>query len=225
MDLKDLSDDILLNQIQKLCQEERRTLSLILHHLREIDRRRLYADLKYPSLFEYTVKELGYSEDQVYRRIAAMRMLREIPEIEEKINSGVLNLSHLGLVNNFFNKEKQLAQKEFTKSEKIEILEKLSNHSAKEAEKIVLSLSTNPLQMRNERERTLSDELVELNFIISGRVRDKIQKLKGLLAHGSRTCLRQILWKNSAISVSKNGTKKTQQSKKWTTQLGVFLKN
>ena len=185
MQLKQLSDETLLKETAKLCEEERKTLSLILHHLREIDRRRLYASLKYPSLFEYIVKELGYSEDQAFRRISAMRLLKEIPEIEEKINSGTLSLTNLGLAHSFFNKEKQFSQKEFNKEDKIEFLKKLENQSKRDAEKIVISLSSNPIQFRPERERVVSEEMVEINFLAKNNLREKIHKLKGLLAHKS----------------------------------------
>ena len=185
MDLKNLDDKTLLLEIEKLCKEERQILTVILHHLREIERRKLYASLKYSSLFEYAVKELGHSEDQAYRRISAMKILREIPEIEEKINSGELQLSHLGMANTFFNKEKQYAQKEFSKNEKLEFLDKLSNKTAKDAEKIILSHCTYPAQFRPERERIISEEMVEINFVAKNQLKEKIYKLKCLLAHKS----------------------------------------
>lgn len=100
--LKVLADDVLLDETQKLVKEEREILTQVLHHLREIERRRLYSQLRYGSLYEYATKELGYSEDQAYRRIQAMRMLKELPEIEEKVNDGSLSLTHLGMAQSFF---------------------------------------------------------------------------------------------------------------------------
>ena len=185
MDLKNLTDEHLLKETERLCLEERKTLSQVLHHLREIERRRLFSSLKYPSMFEYVVKHLGYSEDQAYRRIAAMRLLRDMPELDEKIKSGSIQLAHLSMANSFFNKEKQYAQKEFSKEEKMDLLSKLSNQTARQAEKIVLSMSTSPLLHRPERERVISEEVVEINFVARLQLKDKIKKLKGLLAHKS----------------------------------------
>lgn len=183
MNLSDMPDETLLIQTEKLCAEERELLTTILHHLREIERRKLYATLKFPSLFEYSVKKLGYSEDQAYRRISAMRLLRELPELEKKINSGQLQLSHLGMANSFFNKEKNLGQKEFSKEDKLEILSKIENKSARDAEKIILGHSSFPILHRPERERVISDEMSEFNFVARSQLKDKINKLKGLLAH------------------------------------------
>ena len=83
-----MSDAVLLETTDKLVAQERGLLISILEHLREIDRRRLFCDLGYNSLFEYAVKRLKYSEDQAGRRIAAMLLLKELPEIEEKIEDG-----------------------------------------------------------------------------------------------------------------------------------------
>ena len=145
INLKSLSDENLLNGIQKLVKEEREILSQILHHLREIERRRLYSKLGFGSLFDYTTKELGYSEDQAYRRIQAMRLLKELPEIERKINQGVLNLSHLGMAQSLFRREEKSGKKIYSKEEKLEILEKLENTSKRDAEKITVSLSSAPI--------------------------------------------------------------------------------
>ncbi len=41
--LKQISDETLLNETQKLVHQEREILSLVLHHLREIEKRRLYS--------------------------------------------------------------------------------------------------------------------------------------------------------------------------------------
>lgn len=45
MSLSKLSDAILLTRTKELVEKERETLISILHHLREIERRRLFCDL------------------------------------------------------------------------------------------------------------------------------------------------------------------------------------
>jgi hypothetical protein len=49
--------------------------------MHEIQVRRLYAEKGFASLFEYAVQGLGYSEAAAGRRIAAMRLLVDVPEI------------------------------------------------------------------------------------------------------------------------------------------------
>jgi hypothetical protein len=58
--------------------------------------------LAYPSLFEYAVKELKYSSSSAQRRIMSMRLLKEVPSLEKKIEEGALNLSTLAQAQSFF---------------------------------------------------------------------------------------------------------------------------
>ena len=85
MNLKFLSGSELLARTKSLVAEERRISADVLHHLREIERRRIFAEAGFTSLFAYCVEELRYSEGAAYRRINAMRLLKECPEIEESI--------------------------------------------------------------------------------------------------------------------------------------------
>mgnify|MGYP001047181980 CR=1 FL=1 len=74
MNLRHLTDIQILREIKILVQDERRLSVQILHHMREIDRRRLYSDIGYQSLFDYAVKQLGYSASAAYRRIQAAQI-------------------------------------------------------------------------------------------------------------------------------------------------------
>jgi hypothetical protein len=92
--LSELSTQELNAKIQSLVREERRLTVEVLRHLREVERRMLFAELGYPSLFAYATSELGYSEAAASRRIEAMRAMREVAELENKIESGELSLAN-----------------------------------------------------------------------------------------------------------------------------------
>ena len=105
--LRTLKDFELLSLTKSLVQKERELTTQVLRHLAEIERRKLYCDLKYGSLFDYAVGELGYSEASAGRRIQAMRLMNEIPEVEQKIESGALNLSNICQAQGFFRDQKK----------------------------------------------------------------------------------------------------------------------
>lgn len=87
MNLRNLNDSELLNRTRHLVDEERRITTSLLHHLREIETRKLFLERGFASLFEYLVQGFDYSEAAAQRRISAMRLLKELPEIENKIQS------------------------------------------------------------------------------------------------------------------------------------------
>jgi hypothetical protein len=125
-----------LADAKSLAQKERTLTTQILWHLREIDRRKLYADLKYSSLWEYVIKELGYSEGTAYRRIAAARALAAMPELEAKLNQGSLNLTAVAAVLKEF--------KGASTAERREVFAAIENKSPAQTKEIILEMSKRP---------------------------------------------------------------------------------
>ncbi len=185
MNLRNLSDQVLLEKTENLARRERELLSEVLHHLKEIERRRLFSQLGYKSIFDYATKKLGYAEDQAARRISAMRLLKELPEIESKIADGSLTLTNLSMAQTLFRQESKriAACSGFSKDEKLEFLSKIENKSKREAEKVVLAHSSEPAPLTPERIRAVTETHVEIKFIASNELQEKLGKIKGLLAH------------------------------------------
>src|SRR5438034_211096 len=76
----------------------------------------LFASLGFGSLHEYVIFELKYSEGAAWRRINAMRALRDVPEAETQLKCGRLTISHLASAQSFCRKENK------SKEEKKQIL-------------------------------------------------------------------------------------------------------
>ncbi|MEZ0393218.1 MAG: HNH endonuclease [Pseudobdellovibrionaceae bacterium] len=183
MNLNSINDPTLIERTEKLVRQERELLTTVLHHLREIDRRRLYSALGYKSLLDFAVRRLGYPEDQAYRRISAMKLLKEIPQIEEKINAGEISLTHIGLAQSLFRQEKKINQKEMSQTQKLSVLNQIANKPVREAERITLSLSTAPELVKPDRVNPLSADRIEVKFTARVGVQEKMERLKGWLAH------------------------------------------
>ena len=177
--LKTLTDETLLKETEKLVRQERELLTEILHHLREIERRRLFCE--HSSLFSYAVGVLGYSEDQACRRIAAMRLVRELPEIEESIASGELTLSHIGVAQTLFSNEKKQGRP-LTSEMKTEVLGAIAGKSVREAQKAVLAFAPEP-PVRKDEIKPLAPGRNLGRFELADETIAKIESLKGLLAH------------------------------------------
>ena len=182
MNLKNLKDKELHLAIKNLVEKERELLTQILRHLYEIERRRLFCDYQCSSLWEYCVKQLGYSEGQAMRRIAAMRLIKEMPQVEEKISAGELSLSNAASVYRFFKNENKVNPEAISKEMKINILEQLENKSARECEKTLFSLSSQPA-IHSERTKVVSETLTEIHVLADDELMKKLGIVKGLLAH------------------------------------------
>jgi hypothetical protein len=176
MNLKHLTNDTLLADTKNLAGRERELTSQILHHLKEIDSRKLYCDLGYSSLYAYCRFELGYSEGSAQRRIDGARILVHIPEIGLKIESGELTLGALGKAASFF-------REQGTKSveEKIEVIDQLSHMSQKDCEKRLIELSGEDKPAPKEKAKRFKTDQTHVSMNLSDETLEKLAKLKSLM--------------------------------------------
>jgi 5-methylcytosine-specific restriction endonuclease McrA len=173
-----LSNEALLRNTQTLVTEERKLTTEILWHLHEIQVRRLYAEKGYRSLFEYAVQALGYSEAAAGRRIAAMRLLLDVPEIEPALKTGHVSLSTLSTIQSFI----QRKDEPLSKLEKKELVLALQGKSRRECEKYLVELDPVAATPK-EKERVISSNQTEIRFVADDELMQKLQKIKELDGH------------------------------------------
>lgn len=175
MNLQHLNNHELLEKTQRAADNERAATTILLHHLNEVARRRLYAEAGYSSLFEYCVRSLRMSEPQAGRRVAAARAMKDFPEIEAKIQMGALSISALNQVQILFKKV------ELKKEEKKQILEKIEGESSRKIEKILAAY--HPEEPKKEKIRVITPTLTELRCTVDNEVMENIERLKELWSH------------------------------------------
>jgi hypothetical protein len=173
--LKSLSNSQLFDLAKKEVQEETNATLRVLYVLREIERRRAFAEKSYPSLFEFCTEFLGYKKGAAYRRIMALRTLKEVPEVEEKIRAGGLSLTTLSQLQTHFVRKKK-ENRPLAKVEKLKLIESFENKSTREADKMILALT--PQEIPVERLKVIDDETFELKLALPKRIYEKLQKLK-----------------------------------------------
>ena len=126
---------------------------------------------------DYVTRELGYDSASAMRRIDSMRLLKELPEVETKIERGTLSLTAVARAQCFFKKEKVEIEK------KRELIAAIENKPTREVDKILAQASQNPALHFREKIRPVSGELSEVRFYANDKLLQELEKLKGLLAH------------------------------------------
>jgi hypothetical protein len=129
-----ISNQQLVLETKKAVAEERHLTARVLAHLAEVELRRLHLELGFSSLFEFCLKELGYSESEAFARISAMRLAREIPEAVQAVEEGRLSLTNLAKAQSYFRQEKR-AGRAVAAEGKREVLKELEGLSTRECEK------------------------------------------------------------------------------------------
>jgi hypothetical protein len=218
-ELHNLSDKVLLEKTRNLVKEEREITTRVLHHLREVEKRKLFSDLGYPSLFAYAMGDLHYSESCAHRRIAAMRLLKELPELEKKIESGSLSLSVIAQAQTFFRQEAKL-EKGLAPEQKREILSSLEGKSSREAERELIALSSEPEKLRPEGVKPVSETLSELRCLLDPETLQQLERIRGLLGHThSEMSMSELISAMAKITLEKLDPAKEPKRKAQVSQL------
>ena len=102
-----LSDDRLLERTKELSGVEHHLEVVVIDHLREIQKRRLYLCRGFSSLFDYAVRELGYSDAAAWRRIKAMRLCAEVDGVRERLQSGEMTLNAAAQLQHAFDRQER----------------------------------------------------------------------------------------------------------------------
>ena len=102
-----LSDDLLLERTKELSSIEHHLEVVVIDHLREIQKRRLYLRRGFSSLFDYAVRELGYSDAAAWRRINAMRLCADVDGVRERLQNGMMTLNAAAQLQNAFDRQER----------------------------------------------------------------------------------------------------------------------
>jgi 5-methylcytosine-specific restriction endonuclease McrA len=165
----------------QLVKTERKITHEILLCIQRLDSTKAYAELGYSSLFDYLVAGQKYSEGSAQRRISAARLLREVPEIQEKIQEGALNLTQLAKLSIAVKQEQKKTGQIVSTTEKKEILMQLENKNSLETEHLLdreLQYSPQP-----QEKLVAKNEDYYLTIKLSQIQLEKLKKAQAILSH------------------------------------------
>ena len=202
------SNDRLMDELHAHRKDERRSCVRVLRILEEIDRRKLYAELGYPSLFQFCVSAMHLSEHAAYLRVLAARTGRRFPVVFEILERGELHLTAIKLLAPHLSEENHAAliraAVHKTKREIEEMLaarfpqpavsESIRRLPAPAPISTTLPVLAAPVPARvqvpvaaprREVLEPLSPERYAVRFTASARCRDLIDRAKQLMSHRS----------------------------------------
>jgi hypothetical protein len=100
-----LSHEALHAETLSAARNEKSATLVLLKFLKEVEERRTFAVLGFPSLFKYVEEALGYSGAQTSERLSAMRLLKVVPEVETHLREGTHTLTSLAKVASHMRRE------------------------------------------------------------------------------------------------------------------------
>jgi hypothetical protein len=218
MDLSQLSSTELLCKFNQLVQTERKITARVLEYIAEIESRRLYLDRAFPSLFAYLVEGCGYSAAAAMRRISAARLLREVPEVKQQVESGDLNLTQLSRVQQAAKSAEKVTGQRLTPQAKTQLLNKIKGATERQTEVLLAQELELPIP-NYENQSGHKDESVTLTITFSKEQLLRLQELKHELSHGLPDSKWSTLIDQLAQSELKRRNKTAQKTNRTLTPL------
>lgn len=179
----ELTNDQVIDRLKRKVLEERETLIEILDLLFQVEKRRIYLERGFSSLFEFATVELAYSGAAAHRRIEAMRLRKSLPEVGSKIVCGAVNLSTIAKLTQFIRTKEKSDESKMPVDEKKEWLARIENKSARTTEQMFIAAAPELLPKQLERERPITPEFTELRLLVKKEFMQKLTRAKEFHAH------------------------------------------
>ena len=180
MELKSFSDSVLLEQMKLKVETEKRTTAEIIEFVKEVERRKLFIRLEFNSLFDFMTGYFGYTPGSAQRRIDAARLLRDVPEVKQDLESGELNLMQVSAL------ARAVREKEKTTSvsidEKREIVATIKSLDLLKTEATIAKMLDIPIKQKETR-RVQQDGSVRREVTFSKEQEELLEQVKSLMSH------------------------------------------
>ena len=177
-----LSNVELISELERLFQREKRLGDAILLGLKEIQQRRLFLELGYPSMFEFLVKHYKLSESSAYQRVAALKLMQALPEVQNSILKGEVTLSTAALAQSFIARSEKENQAPLTVEAKKDIVDLVKDKPLKEAQ-AALADKNPTLALPRNKEKPLTPTHTQLQVTLEMETMKLLNEVKALLSH------------------------------------------
>ena len=172
------------NEIARLIQVERQNLSQFLTLLKKAEDERSYIAFDFTSLFDWLVRYFKYPSGCAQRRLEAVRLMRVIPEVKDKLEQGSLSLSSLNTAQAIIKAQEKATNTRLTTEAKAEALKQIENQSAKKATETLLQRFPEAApDVEKPQTRLLKNNITQFSMNFSTEDMEELQRAKELLSH------------------------------------------
>jgi len=178
---KKLSNEDLLSTVRSKASHERQLTVEIIELLQEVADRDLHLKMGYGSLLKFCIEELKYSESAAYRRISAVRLVKDVPSVKQALANGDLTLQAATQAQTFLNQERKYLSKTYTPEQKQQLVQEIKHKSSRQVEQYLASKS--PELPRPEASRQIQEDKREVKLTVCKQLDHKLDQLKSRYSH------------------------------------------
>src|SRR5262245_15297247 len=174
-------------RIRDLLTRERAQTAELVIALAEVDRRKLYLDLGYSSLWDYVMRALGQSSTMTQYRVAAARAVQRFPHVADMLRDGrlcITTLNQLAPVMTEQNNQELLAEaRGKTKREVEQIVARVEPKHVPVRDVTVPAIVNAPAASQPVRTVTLTESLARKSITVDREYEDLLKAARAALSH------------------------------------------
>ncbi|MBX9768948.1 MAG: HNH endonuclease, partial [Bdellovibrionales bacterium] len=205
-----VNDQELNLKMKQLAAAERKLTRVMIEHIAEVDRRKLYLKLNFDSLFAYLTREIGYTNGSAQRRIDAARLILRCPEVAEQIQVGSVNLSQISKFQMNCREVAKVTGQKVSLDLQKEVLQKIQNQRESATDLILAQEFQTEIKMR-PKTQIQRDESVRLEITFTKEEMEILRSAQALLSNKTGGGLKESLVE-SAKRVIKSHEPKNKKS-------------
>ncbi|MNS80035.1 HNH endonuclease [compost metagenome] len=180
--LSKMTNDELESSLEFHISNERKILSFVLDHIKEVVKRELHLEKGFPDVKRYLMKRYGYSEPAARRRVEAARTLKDVPLLAEKVKDGALCLSMIGELNRAIKEKENVSREKVSPAQKTELVAMISGKTVPETQQQLAQALD--IQIRDyEHHRVQKDGSVRSELTFSKKLNEKLERCRDLASH------------------------------------------
>ena len=181
LEIKTLKNSELHSKLKTLCCEERKLNHEVILHIMEVDRRKLFLEMAYPSLFQYLVSAIGYSPASAQRRTDAARLMMQVPDLGLKLEKGSISLSQVSILQKAFRQARK-SQIGITAEQKQNLVAQIENKDPRQTQAVLAQAFDLPV-IEKEIIKIQKDGSVRIEMTFSKEELAQLEHAERLLGH------------------------------------------
>lgn len=179
-----MTNQELEQKLEKLVRKERRITNELLLLVAEAERRKLHLERGSSSMVRWLIKRFKYSESAAVRRVNAARILIAVPEAEEKLEEGKVNITILSKAQSAMRAQEKKSGGKIDADQKAEVVEKMEGLTEPQAEKTLMKLfPAFASSVKVERRIQVNAEETRLSLNLPEAAMANLEKARDLLSH------------------------------------------
>ena len=135
---------IIANKLKLAVKSEKFATAKVMEILNKMEKKKVYLDLNYSSLFTYLVQEGFFSENEARLRTGSMRSMEKSPDIKNRFLEGSLTLTAADKLNRHINREQKELGEIYTAKQTNDLLDKIEGKPGREIDQILGKLQSVP---------------------------------------------------------------------------------